>query len=122
MLLEKAEESLKATKLLFDGRLYNSAASRAYYAIYQAVEVALNDAGFRRKEWSHPGLQATFSNELVQRKKLYPALFSRYINRALELRIIADYREISISQRQSAQAAQWAEEIFQQVKKKVHHG
>jgi uncharacterized protein (UPF0332 family) len=122
MMLEKAEESLKAAQFCLDRGLYNSATSRAYYAMYQAVEVALNNAGFHRSEWSHPGLQATFSNELIKRRKLYSSVFSRYINRALELRIIADYRKISISQRQGAQAARWAEEIVQQVRKKVLHG
>lgn len=122
MRFEKAEESLRAAQLCLDRRLYNSATSRAYYAIYQAVEVALNEAGFHRKEWSHSGLQATFANELVRRRKLYPSLFSRYVNRALELRIVSDYREISISHRQSTQATQWAVEILQHVKERVQHG
>lgn len=122
VVLEKAEESLNAARLCLERRLYNSATSRAYYAIYQAAEAALTDAGFHRMEWSHPGLQATFTNELIRRRKVYPALFSRYINRALELRIVADYRTISISHKQSAQATQWAEDIIQRVKQRVLHG
>lgn len=122
MLFEKAEESFKAPRLCLEHQLYNSAVSRAYYAIFQTVEAALSDAGFHRKEWTHPGIQATFTNELIRRKKVYPPQFSRYINRALELRIIADYRNISISYKQGTQATRWAEEIIQQVKEKVSHG
>ena len=63
MLLEKAKESLQAARLCLDSSLYNSATSRAYYAIFQAVEVALSNAGFHQREWSHSGLQATFSTD-----------------------------------------------------------
>ncbi len=118
MPFEKAEESLRAAKCCFSQKLYNSATSRAYYAIYQAAQVALQKAGFSREAWSHAGLHATFTNELIHRRKLYPPVFARYLNRVMELRIIADYRGISISRKQGEQATRWAEEIFNNVRER----
>lgn len=41
MEIAKAEESLKAAALCHSQGLYNSSASRAYYAMFQAAQVAL---------------------------------------------------------------------------------
>jgi hypothetical protein len=64
-----------------------------------------------RSEWSHPALQASFVNELIRRRKLYPTLLGQHFNRALQLRLDADYRPKGISQRQAAQAVRWAQEF-----------
>lgn len=56
--LARAQESLKAADLCLREGFVNSAASRAYYAIFQAAQVALEISGVTRTEWSHPGLQA----------------------------------------------------------------
>jgi len=47
----------------------NSAASRAYYAMFQAAHVALEAAGVARARWSHPALQAAFTTELIDRRR-----------------------------------------------------
>lgn len=41
MEIAKAEESLEAAALCYSQGLYNSSANRAYYAIFQASQVAL---------------------------------------------------------------------------------
>ena len=60
MEMAKAEESLRAAELCYAQDFYNSSANRAYYAMFQAAQVALETAGFVRPEWSHAGLHATF--------------------------------------------------------------
>jgi Uncharacterized conserved protein related to C-terminal domain of eukaryotic chaperone, SACSIN len=50
MELAKVEESLKAAELCYKAGLYNSSVSRAYYAMFQAAQVALEKAGFKRSE------------------------------------------------------------------------
>lgn len=50
---------LKAAELYVREGFVNSAASRVYFAMLQAAQVALEVAGaFQRSEWSHYGLQA----------------------------------------------------------------
>jgi len=69
----------------------NSAVSRAYYAMFQAAQVALEQEGIRRPAWSHPSLQATFTTELIHRRKRYAAMFRDYLSAALVVRQAADY-------------------------------
>jgi uncharacterized protein (UPF0332 family) len=56
-------ESLKASALCLRKILLNSALSRAYYAMFQAAQVALEAAGLVRLEWSHKALHASFNQE-----------------------------------------------------------
>lgn len=78
----------------------NSAASRAYYAMFQAAQVALEavDAA-QRSEWSHYGLQATFVTELIHRRKIYPAVFRDYLSSGLRTRHVADYGPEGVSRK-----------------------
>jgi len=90
MEIAKAEESLQAAALCEAQGLYNSLASRAYYAMFQVAQVALEAAGFACPEWSHGGLQATFANELTRRRKLYPSSFASDLAILIDLRHTAD--------------------------------
>src|SRR5215471_2158476 len=75
--MAKAEESLNAAELCYAQGFYNSSANRAYYAMFQAAQVALETAGFMRPEWSHAGLHATFANELTRRRKQFAPVLAR---------------------------------------------
>jgi uncharacterized protein (UPF0332 family) len=97
MELARAVESLQAAELCLREGLVNSAASRAYYAMFQAAQVALEAGGLVRSEWSHRGVQASFNQELIQRRKLYPRAFRDYLIAALTVRQAADYGESGIS-------------------------
>jgi uncharacterized protein (UPF0332 family) len=67
--LDRAKESLKAADLCLEHNLVNSATSRAYYAMFQAAQVALEAEGFARLEWSHRGMHSTFNQQLIHQKK-----------------------------------------------------
>jgi uncharacterized protein (UPF0332 family) len=97
MEIAKAEESLKAAELCYAQGLYNSSANRAYYAMFQAAQVALETAGFLRPEWSHAGLHATFANELTRRRKHFSPVLARDLSIVQELRHTADYRNHDLS-------------------------
>lgn len=111
MARDRAREALQAAQLCLERNLYHSAASRAYYAMFWAAQVALARVGMVRTEWSHSSLQASFVNELIRRRKRYPALFGQHFNRILQLRLDADYRVKGISQNQAVQAVRWANEF-----------
>ena len=112
MELAKAQESLLAAQLSLRERLPNSAASRAYYGMFQAAQVALEHSGVRRETWSHPALQAAFATELVRRRKRYPAVFPSRLHEAAEVRLIADYATGSVGHRQATRLVRWAEEFL----------
>ena len=122
MEMRKADESLKTAELCYSQGLYNSSASRAYYAMFQAAQVALETAGFTRPEWSHAGLHATFANELTRRRKQYAATLARDLTIVQELRHTADYRNHDLSERQAARAVHKAKEFVDAIKRRISHG
>lgn len=97
MVLERAQESLRAAELCLEAELVNSAASRAYYAMFQAAQVALKATGAARVEWSHAALQAAFTTELIRRRKAYPASLRDHLSVALGVRREADYGSEGVS-------------------------
>jgi uncharacterized protein (UPF0332 family) len=121
MALNRTREALEAAQVCLERNLYHSATSRAYYAMLWAAQVALARAGMGRSEWSHPALQASLVNELIRRRKLYPVLLGQHFNRALQLRLDADYRPKGISQRQAIRAVRWAQEFVTALTEEVPH-
>ncbi|HZS91740.1 MAG TPA: HEPN domain-containing protein [Chloroflexota bacterium] len=70
---EKAEESLAGAVSEYANGRYNNCANRCYYSCFQAAVQALQDAGVTppgaRGEWGHDQLHATFTRELINRRK-----------------------------------------------------
>jgi uncharacterized protein (UPF0332 family) len=87
--------------------------------MFQSAVVALEHAGFQRESWSHSALQATFTNELIRRKKVFPAQLSTYLNRAAYWRNIADYSPQDISTRHAEQLFHWAKDFAAKIEKEV---
>jgi uncharacterized protein (UPF0332 family) len=97
VLIERAHESLRAAQLCLEAEFVNSAVRRAYYAMFQAAQVALEAAGARRAQWSHPTLQAFFTTELIHRRKVYPAAIRDHLSAGLRVRQVADYGATGVS-------------------------
>ena len=116
MSLEKAEEFVKAAHWWLEEGWYNSAVSRAYCAMFQAARAVLAAVGIHRPWWRHGSLQATFSTELVQRRKLYPASFLRELAEAMELRYSADYNDSHVPPRRASRVVRSAAEFVSRVK------
>lgn len=111
--LEKAQESLQAAELCHEQKLYNSTANRAYYAMFQAAIVTLEQRGFqpRGKNWSHESVPGTFAGELTRRRKIYSPHLARYLVDGLSIRNQADYRHIHVSKAQAQRIMRWAKEF-----------
>ena len=122
MTLCRAQESLQAAELCERQGFVNSAASRAYYAMFQAAQVALETAGFTGREWSHAGLQATFTSELVHRRKMYRAVFRDYLTAGLRVRNAADYSDAGISAKMTRRLLHRAAAFLSVVEKETRGG
>ncbi len=111
MEMSRAIESLKAAELCLTESLINSAVSRAYYAMFQAAQAALEAEGLVRSEWTHRGLHSTFNRDLIHQRKLYPRVLRDYLTSSLAVRQAADYGEAGVSakvaRRQVRRAAQF---------------
>ena len=111
MEMSRAVESLRAAELCLGENLVNSAASRAYYAMFQAAQAALEAEGLVRSEWTHKGIHSSFNRDLIHQRKLYPRVLRDYLTSALAVRQAADYGEAGVSariaRRQARRAAQF---------------
>jgi uncharacterized protein (UPF0332 family) len=120
--LARAVESLQAAELCLRARLVHSAASRAYYAIFQAAQVALEAEGLVRSAWSHKGVHASFNQELIQRRKLYPRAFRDYLTAAPAVRQAAAYGESGISAKVARRHVHRAAAFVQKVGEVISRG
>jgi len=120
--LDRAQESLRAAELCLREGLVNSSASRAYYAMFQAAQVALEAEGLTRTEWSHKGLHSSFNQELIRRKKVYPQILRNYLTSALTVRQAADYGEAGVSAKIAQRQVRRARVFIETVEEVVSHG
>ncbi len=87
-LLEMAEESIKAAKLLAGENVNRFAVSRAYYAMFYCAEALLlsKDLSFSK----HSGVIAAFGKEFSKTGAL-PSEYHRHLIEAAEIREDGDY-------------------------------
>lgn len=86
-----AKENLKAAELLYDNGLYNASANRAYYAAFHAAITFLLYKGIK-PAIDHKTVLKLFSNEFVNKRKVFPSSLKDLIYKLQILRNIADYR------------------------------
>ena len=115
----KAEENLKAAKLLFENNLYNASANRSYYAAFHAAITAQSKEGFETERISHEAAQSFFAGELIKRKKKYQSSLKSYLTKFKDVRHNADYKSIQISKKIASRQLSKAEEFVRIVMKEV---
>lgn len=87
-LLEKSERSIAAAKLLVNDDYYDFAASRAYYAMFYAVEALLLSINCEFSK--HSAVISAFGKEFVK-TGMIEVRFHRAIIDAFDLRNAGDY-------------------------------
>ena len=117
--LKRAQSSLKAAQLCLEQQLFDSAASRAYFAMFQAAVCALENRGIKRSEWTHKGVHSDFVQNFVRRRKIIAASFASALPTTMEIRHMADYRQPGVSQRQAERAVRLAQEFSELLMKEV---
>jgi len=117
--LNKAEENLTAAKVCFDNRLFNACANRAHYAALHAAIAALAHRGIRRDKIDHGQVQADFSNELINRRKIYPSEMKSYLPDMQMIRNMADYSGDNITQQRAGRWFAGIKELIGLIKKEL---
>ena len=86
--LEQAKEDLKASKLLYDTKLFKSANNRAYYSIFHSMKavLALEPIDFKR----HKDVIAYFNKNYIH-TEIFPKHMGRRISDASRIREDSDY-------------------------------
>ena len=104
-LIAKAERAVASAKLLLDAGDIDGACNRAYYAMFDAARAALLWSGVSinpATTKTHSGLISSFSLHIIKTGRL-PISLGKALNRAAEIRLIADYTGDEVS----ADKAQW---------------
>lgn len=93
-LMVKAVTAAASAKVLLDTGDADGACNRAYYAMFDAARAALSASGSPvapETIKTHNGLIAAFSLNLVK-TGLVPVDLGKALNKAEELRLVADYK------------------------------
>jgi uncharacterized protein (UPF0332 family) len=117
--LAKAEEALKAAELCCENGLYDSSASRCYYATFWAAIATLEWAGYPPQRWSHTGLSTIFGKELVKKRHLFSPSLAGRLSMAYDLRRLADYGRQGISGKRAKRALDWAGKFVTKAKEMI---
>jgi len=88
LLLEKAQESLRASKILLENQLPDFAVARAYYTMFYIAEAFLIKQDLTYS--SHSAVIAGFGREFAKTKRI-PVEYHRYLIEAQQKRTEADY-------------------------------
>lgn len=98
-LMAKADTACASAQMLLDAGDVDGATNRAYYAMFDAARAALMASGAPLEPESgrtHSGLIGAFGLHLVKNGPVAREL-GRQLNRAHEIRLVADYRGESVS-------------------------
>jgi uncharacterized protein (UPF0332 family) len=111
--LTKAKNSLETAQHAYTRGDFDSSASRAYFAVFQAEIAALIKlTEFRQEQWSHARVQAEFNRRLIHARKLFPASLRSLHYDLVGIRHTADYSDRVISARTAEQCLGRAAEML----------
>lgn len=91
--MNKAQSALGAAQLLLDNDFPDDACNRAYYAMFDAARAALLTVRApveAEQARTHSGLISAFGQHIVK-ARILPAELGKSLNRAHEVRLLADY-------------------------------
>ena len=114
ILINRAEESHQAAKVLLDQGFSNYSAAQSYYTMFYLTEALLYSKDLQFS--SHSALLAAFGKEFAKTNELDPKFHRRLII-AERRRETGHYGvENSVSESEALESFQWAEEFIQTVK------
>ncbi|ESQ16527.1 MAG: hypothetical protein N838_05660 [Thiohalocapsa sp. PB-PSB1] len=114
-LMQKADRALASARLLLDAGDTDGACNRAYYAMFDAARAALANEVEPETTKTHSGLIAAFGLQLVKPGRL-PKELGRMLNRAEEVRLLADYTGGSVEPADATELLSQAEAFVNAVR------
>jgi len=88
VIMNKAKDTLKIAKQLYEQDYYNDSISRVYYAVFHSLQAILltHSLSFSK----HSGVIGAFNKEFIH-KNIFPKDFHKMIERLFKDRQIGDY-------------------------------
>ncbi|NEV60951.1 HEPN domain-containing protein [Thiorhodococcus minor] len=119
--MQKADRALASARLLLDAGDTDGACNRAYYAMFDAARAALANEVELETTKTHGGLIAAFGLQLVKPGRL-PKALGRMLNRAEEVRLLADYTGGSVESADARELLSQAEDFVDAVRNYLDDG
>lgn len=82
---------MKIAEIAFENNCFNASASRAYYAAFHAAIASIYSLGIEPRI-EHKSVHAIFADNYVNRRKIIPSKYKRYLMDLQDIRNSADYR------------------------------
>lgn len=115
--LERAKETLKTAKVIFDIKDYKSANNRAYYAIFYAIRAVL---ALERKDFKRHKDVIAYFNQYYVNTEIFPKNLGHKISLAQSIREDSDYDDEYIASKEKTQTQiETAEELIDHVEKYI---
>ena len=119
-LLNKSERSIDAAKLLLNDGYPDFAASRAYYAMFYALQALMLDRNLSYLK--HSGVIGAFGKAFVK-TGIFDSRFHRFVLSAFDLRNAGDYGSSqAISEKMAARTIAEAVELLGEIKRYLTGG
>jgi uncharacterized protein (UPF0332 family) len=115
---QRSAQNLRAAELLAEAGLFDAAANRSYYAVFDAAFVACLHFGLT-VEPDHAKVLSAFCRELVSRRKIFPAHLKKMLYDVQTVRIQADYGSPSVSRQTAKTSIKTAQTILSTILEKV---
>lgn len=119
--MSKATRAVESARLLLDAGDIDGACNRAYYGMFDAARAALQWSGAPVEPTvarTHSGLIAAFGLHLVKTGRL-PIELGKSLNRAAEIRQIADYTDEGITADKASCAVEQARLFVEAVQRQL---
>jgi uncharacterized protein (UPF0332 family) len=118
--LAKAKNGLCTAQSAYAQGDFDSCASRAYFAVFQAEIAALIKlTEFRQEHWRHDRVQEEFNRRLIQARKVFPASLRSIHDELMGKRHLADYADQHVSVRIAEQCLRKAAEMLTAIERIV---
>lgn len=98
--MEKAEDDLETSEIMFKNNKYSQSINRSYYAMFHAVRALLALSKFDSHK--HSGLISYFNRHFVKSGKI-EVEYSKMLTTAFKVRTDSDYKDFYIISRQDAE-------------------
>ena len=114
ILINRAEDSHRAAKVLLDKGFSNFSAAQSYYTMFYLTEALLLSKGLKFS--SHSAVIAAYGKEFAK-NEILDSKFHRHMVIAERRRAIGHYgAESSVTEEDAHESFEWAEEFMQAVK------
>ncbi len=123
-LMQKAVRAVASARILYKAKDVDGACSRAYYGMFDAARAALLVSGSPvppEVSKTHSGVITLFSKHLVKTGEISIDM-GKALNRALEVRLIADYRGESVGLEDTRKLVDQASEFVEMLRVKYLPG